>query len=327
MKLLITGGTGFFGKSILRFIQISHLSNPKKDHIKVVVMSRDPQKFLQKFPEFRELPWLKFHQGNILEPLSFPVDTSFTDVLHAATDSLDIPGLTALHRFDQIVGGTRNALDFSLRVGAKRFLFTSSGAVYGPQPIGMKSIPESYFGSVDPLNIQNIYGLAKRQAELLCVLYANQFAIETKIARCFAFVGPDLPLNAHFAIGNFLRDALEKKEITVLGDGSPQRSYLYQDDLAEWLVAILRNGRSGVAYNVGSNQTISLKNLAELVRDVVAPNNTINIGAAKVDQVYRNLYIPDISRAQGELNLQISIPLAQAIRKTVEILKGKNEHS
>ena len=132
--------------------------------------------------------------------------------------------------------------------GIRRFLLTSSGGVYGPQPPDMKYMPESHNGMPDPLNPAHAYSVAKRCAEHLCALYRDQHGLEPVIARCFAFVGRDLPLDVHFAIGNFIRDALYSREIVVSGDGSAIRSYMDQRDLAAWLLGLdrARTGRAGL---------------------------------------------------------------------------------
>jgi dTDP-glucose 4,6-dehydratase len=234
--------------------------------------------------------------------------------LHAAADSTDALALTPLQRYDQIAEGTRNLLKFALKIGAKRFLLTSSGGAYGPQPPGINCIPESFLGMPDPLIANNVYGVAKRQAEHLCALYREQYGIGTVIARCFAFIGEDLPLDAHFAIGNFIRDALWHKEIVVAGDGTPLRSYLAQQDLAHWLMTLLESGDSGRAYNVGSDKAISIAELAHLVRDIISPNKTVRILGRADENKSRHLYVPDIKRARDELGLDITIPLQDAIQ-------------
>lgn len=286
-------------------------------------MSRNPSKFFEQYPEFKDRSWLKFHRGNILDPCSFPTAQDFTDVMHFATDSVDSVGSTGISKLDQIVDGTRNTLDFAVKAGAARFLLTSSGAVYGEQPENLTSITECYPCAPDSLNTNSVYGLAKRHAELLCALYSEQFGIQAKIARCFAFVGPDLPLNAHFAVGNFIKSALEGSPIIIKGDGSQVRTYLYQDDLANWLLKILSEGKSSQAYNVGSDESITIRELATLVRDLLAPAATI-LTLGKTETKNRNLYVPNIQKAKDELGLRVTFSLREAIKQTGESLITRN---
>lgn len=319
--ILLTGGTGFFGKALLRYW--ADLESDGQDISTVTLLSRDPARFAAQYPALVSHRWLQLVQGDVCNPDSLPKGLTFTHVLHAATDSTTGPQLTPLQRFDQIVNGTRNILDLAISTGASRFLLTSSGGVYGPQPLHMEQIPEDYLGMPDPLNPSNSYSVAKRCVEHLCAIYGEQYGLETVIARCFAFVGKDLPRDVHFAIGNFIRDALERAEITVAGDGAPIRSYLDQRDLAEWLTVILERGQSGRAYNVGSDEAISVGDLANLVRDVIAPGKAVTILGkreyAKSSGQHRNVYVPSINRAREELGLEVRIPLRDAIRDAAEI--------
>jgi dTDP-glucose 4,6-dehydratase len=185
----------------------------------------------------------------------------------------------------------------------------------------MEQIPEDYNGIPDPLNPQNAYSVAKRCAEHLCALYQDRYGLQTIVSRCFAFIGRDLPLDVHFAIGNFIRDALYRDEITVAGDGTAVRAYLDQRDLAVWLTTLMEKGQGGRAYNVGSDQAITIANLADQVRDLLSPGKPVHIlGKAEVSGD-RSRYVPDISRARTELALDVTIPLAEAIRATAEANK------
>lgn len=315
MELLLAGGTGFFGRALLRHWEAAH---GRGDVVPAVtVLSRDPVAFLRQHPEFAELSWLRFHAGDILAPASLPADARFTHLLHAAADSTLGPQLTPLQRTTQIVDGTRHLLDYAVARQIPRFLLVSSGGAYGPQPQGMALIPEDYHGMPDPLDARNAYGVAKRCAEHLCALYAQQHGMETVIARGFAFVGRDLPLNAHFAIGNFIRDALAGSPITVQGDGTPVRSYMDQRDLARWLDVLLQRGRVGQAYNVGSDETIDIAALARRVRDLLAPGQPVQIASsAPMAQGLRQRYVPSIVKARTELGLELRYTLDDAVRET-----------
>ncbi len=290
-------------------------------------MSRSPERFLADYPEFAELEWLRFHRGDVEDFTSLPQHISFTHILHAASDSTDAARMTHLQRYEQIVLGTKNILKLAATTGAQRFLLTSSGGAYGPQPANMANIPETYNGIPDPLNPSSVYGLAKRQAEHLCALYSDKYGFEYVITRCFAFVGPDLPRDAHFAIGNFIRDALERPEISVSGNGSPIRTYLYQDDLAEWLLTLLQQGCHGGAYNVGSDETTSIADLAHQIRDILAPGKAVKIFNCGENSIERNRYVPDITKAKIELRLQVKVGLAEAIQRVGKIMlvPTKNE--
>jgi dTDP-glucose 4,6-dehydratase len=182
----------------------------------------------------------------------------------------------------------------------------------------MERIPEGYNGMPDSLNPANAYSVAKRAAEHLCALYQDRHGLQTIVARCFAFVGRDLPLDVHFAIGNFIRDALYRDSITVASDGTAVRSYLDQRDLALWLLTLLERGRGGRAYNVGSDQAITIANLADQVRDLLSPGKPVYILGKADFSGARSRYVPDISRARTELGLDVTIPLAEAIRATAE---------
>lgn len=310
---MITGGTGFFGKTLLR-----HWVGAFETGFvvpQVVVLSRRPAEFLSENPEFACRPWLSFVEGNILVPTSLPRLGGISHLIHAAADSTFGPQLTPIARFDQIVNGTRNVLNWAAAQGVRKVLFCSSGGVYGQPPPNMSSIDESFHGIPDPLVSQNAYSIGKRAAEHLCSLYAEQHGLEVVVARCFAFVGRDLPLDVHFAIGNFIRDALYRPAITVAGDGTAIRSYLDQRDLAVWLTALLERGPAGRAYNVGSDQAINMADLAQLVRDVLSPDKKVEILGKRPLDANRQVYVPSIERARRELGLDVVIPLRRAIEE------------
>jgi dTDP-glucose 4,6-dehydratase len=313
-RILVTGGTGFFGRALLRAWLDKYRSGVALPL--VTVLTRSPATFLECYPEFSGLSWLAFYEGDIGNRESLPHGELFTHILHAAADSTLGPQRSPLQRYDQIVDGTRNLLDFAVACGAQRFLLTSSGGVYGPQPEDVAKIPEDWLGMPDPLNPANAYGVGKLAAEHLCALYHATHGIDTVIARCFAFVGEDLPLDVHFAIGNFIRDALWAEEIIVGGDGTPLRSYLDQRDLAQWLLTLLAAGKPNRAYNVGSDQAISVAALARLVGEIVSPGKAVRILGQAAGNSGRNIYVPDIRRACEELGLVVTIPLEAAIAET-----------
>jgi dTDP-glucose 4,6-dehydratase len=217
--------------------------------------------------------------------------------------------------FDTIVTGTRRTLDFAAAASVKRFLFVSSGAVYGNQPPDLDRVTESFPGGPDPLDAANAYAEGKRAAELQCALAASS-TLEIPIARCFAFVGPYMSLGAHFAIGNFIADCLDHRPIQVQGDGSPVRSYLYASDLMIWLWTILFKGQSRRAYNVGSEEAVNIGTLAREVAATLSSDEDVTIGSAVKRGVPIHRYVPCTGRACEELGLRSEVPLREAIRRT-----------
>ena len=208
--------------------------------------------------------------------------------------------------YSTIVDGTHHVLEFAKTCGAKRILFTSSGAVYGPQIV---TVDENA-----PTHPTTAYGRGKLEAEKMCV----DSGIPTLIARCFAFTGPHLNRHIHFAIGNFIQNCLDNEPIVIKGDGTPLRSYLYADDLVEWLFAILDRGEPGRPYNVGSPKGLSISELAETVRSALDTQNDIIVQGAPSQKPCASrppsTYVPVTSRAESELGLRVTVPLAEAIR-------------
>ena len=323
-RIFITGGTGFFGKSILDY-RLRHpdfLANAE-----LTILSRDPTAFIAKNPKLVQQTGVRFIAGDV-RTFSTTDFTDYTDcptlqnhspcnpcnpwfssahfdtVIHAATAA--VTTLSDDEMYSTIVDGTRHVLDFAKVCGAKRILFTSSGAVYGPQ-----TTPTT---EETPTNPTTAYGRGKLAAEQMCI----KSGIPTCIARCFAFTGPHLNRRIHYAIGNFIQNCLDGKDIVIKGDGTPLRSYLYADDLVEWLFAILERGVPGRPYNVGSPHGLSIRELAETVRSALETHNAIQVLGTPTG-AQPSVYVPNVERALSELGLSVKVNLAEAIRLSASL--------
>ena len=311
-RIFITGGTGFFGCWLLE--TFCWVNDRLRLDATATVLTRAPEAFEGKAPHLANDPAVTLVRGDVRAiPLA---GVSFSHVIHAATDAR-APRSVEERRaaFETIVSGTRQALEFARRAGASRFLLTSSGAVYGPQPPDLTHIPEEYPGAPDPADPDAFYGEGKRAAETLCALYADERFAPT-IARCFAFVGPYLPLGLHFAVGNFIRDALAGGPIRVRGDGTPYRSYLYGSDLALWLWTILLRGAPLRPYNVGSDASICIADLADLIAQHVCPPAKVDVAAAATAGKAAERYVPGTARIRAELGVRPLVSLDDGIRRT-----------
>ncbi len=308
-RIFITGGTGFFGIWLLEAIAAAN--DTLGIGLGATVLSRNPARFAGEHPRLAgraEFEWLEGH----VEDFSFPAEPC-DYVIHLATPSAAELGAGGTELSLATLFGTQRVLQFAHTGNARRLLLASSGAVYGRQPPDMDRIPETCACAPYPLNAAASYGEVKRMSELMCALTPD---VDCIIARGFCFFGPGLPLTDKFAVGSFMRDALAGGPIRIHGDGTPVRSYLYAADLVIWLITLLLRGRPSEPYNVGSDQAVSLAQLAQQVADTI-PGTRIDIGRSPTAGA-PEAYVPDIRRARDELGLDVLIPLSSGLRRTVD---------
>ena len=307
-RFFITGGTGFLGRSLLDHL-CAHAAS-KTDAFRVTVLSRDPVLFLSRFPQYAHHRSLEFVAGDLWNLPGLP--DGCTDVIHAAADTHASPH-SAIAWMDQLVEGTRRVLDHAVKLEARRFLFVSSGAIYGRQTADQATIPEDAAQAPLTTDPSAVYAQGKRMAETLCTLYSAHRGLPCVIARCFSILSRHLPLDGPYAAGNFLRDALssERRGIEIRGDGSAIRTYLDGRDVARWLFALLRHGAPGQAYNVGGDQPVSILDLATRIGELVAPGKSIVVERT-AENTNRSIYVPDVSKSRT-LGLQPRHSLDDAI--------------
>jgi nucleoside-diphosphate-sugar epimerase len=307
-SFFITGGTGFFGMWFLE--SFAHINDALGLGMRATVLTRDPERFRQKAPHLTARRDLDFVAGDVRD-FAFP-EGEYRYVVHGATTS-GAP-VDDLEMLATIIDGTRRLLELAATQGTRKFLYISSGAVYGKQPDDLSHVPEDYRGAPDSLDPRSAYGEGKRVGELLSVLESRNAGFEAKFARCFAFIGPHLPLDAHFAAGNFIRDALTGGPIKVSSDGKSVRSYLYASDLAVWLWTILFQGRSGIAYNVGADEGVSVADLARIIGKMECVE--VEIGSSK-GAVPNSRYVPCCDLIKKALCTPPVLSLTDALRRTL----------
>lgn len=295
--IFVTGGTGFFGKSILDY----RLRNPDfRARTNLTILSRDPSAFRESHPDLANQPGITWIRGDVCDLDPNALDRfSFDAILHAAALLNPAARETEIHTV--ALAGTRNVIALAKRHDCRKLLLTSSGAVYGP---ACQPLDENH-----PTTPTTPYGKSKLDVERICL----ESGVPTLITRCFAFTGRYLDRSIYYAIGNFIQDCLDGKDIVIKGDGTPLRSYLYADDLVEWLFAILDRGEPGRPYNVGSPEGLSIRELAEAVRSALGSKNRIVVQGSPYG-LKPTVYVPVTARAETELGLGVTVPLAEAIR-------------
>lgn len=315
-KIFITGGTGFFGKWLLEAFKF--FNEEKNLDCKLTVLSRNPERFKSKYPNLSKN--ISFVAGDI-ETLSSTACEEYDYLIHAATDVSATLNLNdPFFMFNSIVEGMKNVLKFANNTNVKKILHTSSGAVYGKQPWDLEFIDETFLGAPNTMSSQSSYGEGKRAAELLGVINAENSNTEFVNARCFAFAGPYLNLEGTFAIGNFVRDALQGKDIVILGDGTAIRSYLYSADLVIWLLTLLAKGRNQSCYNIGSQKYYSIKELAEMVASEF-DNVNVCIKGSTNPLMKASRYVPSVQKIRDDFHLKDEIELQVIIKKMINFYK------
>lgn len=314
--VLITGGTGFFGGWLLQIL--CTLIKEKKFNIGIYVLSRNPEKFLAANPNCSFDQSIHFISGDVT---SFKLpDIKLDYLIHMATTAASetFHGEDQLQKIDLLYKGTRNTLEQAIRAGVKKVLFTSSGVVYGPS--NGVVFTEEMLQAPKTTMASSALGEGKRLAEYLVGYYGNKGAFEYSIARCFSFFGPFLPLDIHYAIGNFVNDALNKDEITVKGTGHELRSYLYIADAWVWLLKLLVHADNEI-YNVGSSNPISIGDLASQVRDTLAPEKQVRLLGLNhnVGNFSRNSYITNNDKICNKFGLSEWTTLSHGIKRMANL--------
>jgi len=312
-SLLIIGGSGFFGKSILDCYKRKLLKPWKIDNI--VIMSRNPYKLSQQYPELIT-DGVDLFAGDISN-IDYLPNADY--VIHAAASSNASRYLT--HNIEEkknIIKGTLNYCRLATKFHKdSRIVFCSSGAVYGYQPKHVKYLEEDMaFGNINSLDdVKKSYAYAKRDAEF-AIKKLGQSGLNVSIARCFAFVGKYLPRDQHFAIGNFLADGIAGRDIKVKATKKVYRSYMYADDLVVWLMTLAANSnKTCPIYNVASDQEFEIREVAHIISKV------FNVGVKSVkcsNESIQDRYIPSVEKAINELGLSNNYTLKESILMSVK---------
>ena len=305
--LLIIGGTGFFGKSILDAYKRGLLSPWNID--KVIAMSRNATKLEFKHPELI-LDTVELLDGDI-STVNFLPKSDY--VIHAAASTNVSRYLRHNEEEKQnIIKGTLNYCRLAPKFHKNcKIVFCSSGAIYGYQSKKVRYLTEGMaFGNIEKLDeVKKSYAYAKRDAEL-AIQKLGQVGLNVSVARCFSFIGKYLPRDQHFAIGNFIADGLAGKDINVKADRKVYRSYMYADDLVVWLMSIANaSNKECPVYNVGSDVVIEIHELAKLIADIF----NVDVIQDKFKPLLVDKYIPSIKKAIKVLNVSNNHSFKDAI--------------
>ena len=319
-RILLTGGSGFVGKWMLQTAKIAQENSATK--IEIVVPTRWLAADHVQTAIAIGCPKVSWVEGDFLNS---QLDLGQIDmIIHTAT-----PASAQLNAENpaEMLRINVEAMESVLRYASdnKPLLFTSSGAVYGTQPQSVSHIAEGEFEPNPPVNQLNAYAKGKQIAEQLCRETGMKGHCSPIIARLFAFGGEYLPRDTHFAIGNFIQNALDRQPIAIQGDGRARRSYLYGADMATWLWSALAHSGSENAepFHIGSEHSVSILKLAQTVAAVsgevlnYVPEITVAKAIDPSEPIHQ--YVPANLHTRKTLQVSEWTSLEQCIKEMLSV--------
>ena len=260
-NILVTGATGLIGGCLVETLML----NPSRDYV-VYACGRNFERAKKRFAEFFKDASFHFFQHDVTKPLTAEVD--FDYIIHAASNaSPNFFANSPVEVMKSNLYGVTNLMDYGLVHGLKRFLYVSSGEVYGEGD--GRVFTEDYSGYVDPTSPRSCYPSAKRAAETLCISYAAEYGVDVVIARPCHVYGPYFTESDNRVYAQFIRNVLNDEDIVLKSTGEQYRSWCYVVDCVSALFHILLKGDCGQAYNIADNSSnITIKELAQLIADL-----------------------------------------------------------
>ena len=317
-EVMITGASGFVGSWLVGSWLWARES--LKGTGRLLLVCRNTEGLAKKYASSISAGHLILQAADV-RSLQLPASFRPQLVVNAATPARESLNVNQpLEMLNIIIDGQKRLLEISQDAGVERFLFLSSGAVYGSIPLSLKQVPEDYLGAPHIGDPAMAYHEGKRVAELMGNICSQNDSMGFVSARLFAFLAPFLPIDEHFAAGNFIGNAIRNEDIIIKSGGGSIRSYQYGTDLVTWLWALLVRGKSGDAYNVGSDESLSIKELAEKVVEVSASGISVKImGKDEVANISQ--YVPSVQKIEDELHLGNLFLVERSIARNFSWLK------
>ncbi len=315
--IFITGGTGFLGSWLLELI--CGLNDQFDFKIKATIASRSMSKFIKSHPHLVARKEFTFQPNDVRNLIELPHDT--THIIHAAaTSSRDFFASFPTTAFENNVDATLQIFRRAVQLGSiQNILLVSSSLVYGKQPDDALSIAEDSFGGViNPFDTNSVYAESKRACEAAAAAFLTEMKLPISIARPFSFIGPYQSLDLPWAITNFMQEAFKGGPINIMTDGSVVRSAMYASDFANWILHITAYAQPRAVYNVGSSEPVNLLSLAKMISSYFKDEPKIITSSGNNTLGGRRNVVPNVSKAQKELQLKITVNMEEAVRRSME---------
>lgn len=319
-SILITGAYGMIGSCLIDALILwnKNIKNP----CTVIALGRNFDLARERFNDYWQLPYFKFVEQNVCNE-SFEFSLNIDYIIHAASNADPVsiskyPVDTLLSNFI----GTNNLLKYGINHKMKRFMFISSGEMYGQSDDKLDGFNENYSGYLDYANPRSCYPAGKRAAEVLCQSYIKEYGIDAVIARPCHIFGPTMTEKDTRAVSEFLKSAVKGKKIVLKSDGMIERSHCYVIDAVLGILTILKYGKCGEAYNIANKEyKMTIREFANKVAiisncevEFKVPNNIEKEGYSKVRRAVLN------SNKLEKLGWKLD-ENTNKIYETIEILK------
>ncbi len=313
-RIAVIGGTGFIGSWLAE--TVAALNDELGCRVRIDLLGRSATAWTTAHPHLVRDD-VALQSVDVRSPFELARDTTL--VLFAAGHADPRMHASDPHQvFQTTVHGIGHALAVASRLELlQRFVNISSGLALGATSSD-RGLVESDIGVLDFTRFHNVYAEARRAAESLVTAYSGQYRIPTSTTRAFTFIGPYQPLDAPWALNNFMRDALSGNDIRIHGDGATRRSYLYGSDAAAWLLKLLLDGHDGEVYNLGGTEPISHSDAASRVAAMTTPAPSLvhkskpGVGGRAHD------FFPDLQNTQARLGVRSTVPVGSAIQRSLQ---------
>ena len=317
-RIFLTGGTGFFGKSILDYFT----RHPVPD-MTVAVLARHTEKFRRDFPELCILPGLSFLSGDVRD-FPFPPDR-FDYVIHAASNTHPVAYASdPIGTITANVFGTQYLLDYAKEADCKRFVFLSSVEIYGENRGDTDKFTEDYLGYIDCNTMRAGYPESKRTGEALCQAYRKQMEMDVVIPRLSRVYGPTMLMSDTKALSQFILKSVKREDIVLKSEGTQEFSYAYVADCVAGILAVMLDGKDGEAYNICSKDSdVQLRDVAKQLADLAdkqvvfdLPDATEQAGYSKATKATL-----DTTKLRTELGFVPQYDMKTGLSHTVQVLR------
>ena len=311
-NILVTGGTGLIGSCLVDML----MDNPHRDY-QVYALGRNAKRAEARFSQYQEDSAFHFIQGDVTKPLEN--DISFHYIIHAASNGS--PNFFVNNPVEVMKSnffGIANLIEYGLNHGMKRFLYVSTGEVYGQNEAEL--LDESSYGYVDILNMRSCYPSSKRAAETLAMCYAGEYGADVVVARPCHTYGPHFTESDNRVYAQFIRNVLNGEDIVLKSAGTQFRSWCYVEDCVAALLYILLKGESSQAYNIADkNSVVTIRELAEMIARIAGRKVVMQVATESEKKTFTPIKhaVFDTTKIES-LGWQVTGTMEEKLRRTLE---------